>query len=165
MQIECYYYKFARLTAFQRATNNISSEKRLDCILFNDPTHRLKGFNDSNGMLYMYVASLKNLVSAHKDRMPYVSLIMANKNFTGLYFDEWQNRNLCYGNPDPNDNITHSNDLYLVKHSKNLTEIEILIVPNEKNSQNILYQFLIDGELDQLYDAHRMKAQSYYQYI
>lgn len=156
----------------------IKSTYRFDCILIAEqPNSEYKGFEafkNPKGMLFFYKAESKELIEANSKRLAEFCLGNNNLNFSSLYF-LIESPLFAFGYPNPKKFISKDkkpnplfefrNDLYLFIINTDFTEIEVLIIPNNRHLANQHYQRLIDNEYSDILESLRKKYKPYFPYL
>ena len=174
------YYKLATLPDEVRAANKIRSKARLDCILFTDmAAGGYKGLtffvNDKRhkGQLFFYKTSCRDFVNTDSKRLAEWSLTGSGLNFSSIYIDDLDFAEIGYGYPNanrllangsPNPLFEFRNDGYLFLTNSDLSEIELLVIPDGRNLISSYYQKMIDGGFDDEIRQLRQQAKPFYQY-
>lgn len=177
-----YYYRFKTLSDEVRKAKGIRSKSRLDCIQYANESgnHRgLESLINNKNMIYLNKLKANEIVNADVRRIADWMLIGRCKfakcsiNLTSLYNEDFDCPELYYGNPNSSIRLSNGSenpfydfrhDGYLFRANKDLTELEMLIIPEQVNLIRSWYQDFIDGELDDEIQKLREKAQSFYDY-
>ncbi len=172
------YYKFIVLPDEVRSLNKIKSESRLDCICFTDKvTGNYKGltfFVNSKGQFYLYKTIPESFIIADKKRLSEWTITSKNINISSIYIDDLNNLQYGYGYPNPNKFYGKNrmlnplfqfrNDAYLFIMNQDLTEIEILVIPDGRNLVRSYYLKLLDGGFNNEIRELRNQAKLFYNY-
>ena len=177
MSFKIAYFKFKALPEEIRKANSIRSKHRLDCILFNDEeTGSYKGLDfllNKKKMLFFYKTPARDFVSADSLRIAEWSLTNKSLNVSSLYHEDLDYQEYAYGYPNSSEKLSNGSDnpFYPYRHdgylfimNKDITELEMLIIPDARNLIKTYYQLLIDGELDDDITWLRQYAKSFYDY-
>jgi hypothetical protein len=171
------YYKLATLPDDVRAANKIKSKARLDCITFSDSVvdsyKGLTNFVNHKGQLFFYKTSCRDFVNTDSKRLAEWSLTGSGLNFSSIYIDDLDFAEIGYGYPNanrllangsPNPLFEFRNDGYLFLTNSDLSEIELLVIPDGRNLISSYYQKMIDGGFDDEIRQLRQQAKPFYQY-
>jgi len=172
------YYKFIVLPDEVRSLNKIKSESRLDCISFTDKvTGNYKGltfFVNSKGQFFLYKASPHSFIETDKKRIAEWSLTSKSINLSSIYIEDIENSEIGYGYPNPNREIGKNrqpnplfefrNDGYLFLMNKDLSELELFVVPDGRNLIRSYYQKLKDGGFEVEIRELRNQAKLFFTY-
>lgn len=167
------YFKFLNLPVQVKQSNNIRSKKRLDCIQQAGNYTGLNCLKNHKGMLFVYKTPAGQFVSADVKREAEWSLTKSSLNLTSLFIEDLDYPQFAYGYPnssrllsngDENPFYAYRHDGYLFIMNKDITELEMFIIPDSRNLISSYYQLLIDGELDSDISALRQQAQTFYDY-
>lgn len=172
------YYRFIVLPDEVRILNKIKSESRLDCICFTDKvTGNYKGltyFVNSKGQFFLYKTMPESFIEAEKKRISEWSLTSKSINISSIYIEDIEHSEIGYGYPnpkrcigknkEPNPLYDFRNDGYLFLMNKDLTEIELFIIPDGRNLIRSYYQKLKDGGFDAEVRELRNQAKLFYNY-
>jgi hypothetical protein len=177
-----YYYHFKTLPEDIRKANGIRSDKRLDCIQFSNVSgnHRgLDSLKNHKGMIYLNKVRANEIVNADVRRVTDWMLTgrcrqaKCSINLTSLFNENYEYPELYYGNPNSairlsngseNPFYHYRHDGYLFRTNKDLTDLEMLIIPEQVNLISSWYQDFIDGELDEEIKQLRAEAKPFYDY-
>lgn len=176
------YYKFITLPAEVRKANGIRSKTRLDCIeFFNESgNHRgLDSLKNHKGMIYLNKIKANEIVNADVRRIADWMLTgrcrqaKCSINLTSLFNEDYEYPELYYGNPNSairlsnradNPFYHYRHDGYLFRTNKDLTDLEMFIIPEQVNLIRSWYQDFIDGELDQEVNQLRQNTKPFFDY-
>lgn len=174
------YFKFIELATEIRHYNGLKPEtkNRLDCLLAYTPTHDYRGlrfFLNPKGMLYLNKTQARNISKVALQRQAVWMLTNKNINLSSIFVDVPEHPEYGYGNPPysqmlgknrnkPNPLFIYRNDLYLFVLKPDYSEVELIIIPEQKNLWNTYYFKLIQGELDEILQELRKKAVVFYDY-
>ncbi|MFH5885269.1 hypothetical protein ACG2F4_13230 [Halalkalibaculum sp. DA3122] len=173
MKQDIAYFKFLNLPEPIKKANNIRSKKRLDCIQYSGDYKGLDCLKNNKGMLFFYKTPAREFVNADSQRVAEWSLTKSSLNVTSLFIEDLDYPELAYGYPnssrllnngDKNPFYPYRNDGYLFIMNKDITELEMLVIPDSRNLIRSFYQLLIDGELDSNINQLRQQAQAFYDY-
>jgi len=173
MREDIAYFRFLNLPAPVKAANNIRSKKRLDCIKYAGNYTGLDCLKNHKGMLFLYKTPAGHFVSSDAKREAEWSLTKSSLNVTSLFIEDLDYPQYAYGYPnssrllsngDENPFYPYRHDGYLFIMNKDITELEMLIIPDSRNLISSYYQMLIDGELDSDIERLRQQAQTFYNY-
>ncbi|MBO6573343.1 MAG: hypothetical protein JJ958_12980 [Balneola sp.] len=177
-----YYYHFKTLPIDIRKANGIRTDKRLDCIQFSNGSgdHRgLDSLKNHKGMIYLNKVRANEIINTDVRRITDWSLTGRSRqakcsiNLTSLFNEHIEYPELYYGNPHnairlgngaENPFFNYRYDGYLFRANKDLTELEMLILPDQVNLIRSWYQDFIDGELDQEIKQLRADCKPFYDY-
>jgi hypothetical protein len=150
------YYKLATLPDEVRAANKIRSKARLDCIVFTDKAaggyKGLTNFVNHRGQLFFYKTPCRDFVNTDSKRLSEWSLTGNGLNFSSIYIDDLDFSEIGYGYPNanrllangsPNPLFEFRNDGYLFLINKDISEIELLVIPDGRNLISSYYQKLM----------------------
>lgn len=171
------YFKLAILPDEVRAIHKIKSANRLDCIEYyiNPITNYtgLDSFSNKKGHLYFYktkpLAFIKNQY-LHKASW---SLTHSNLNFTSIYIDEKKSNSYGYGYPNDKRTLTNGainplfpfrNDAYLMRFNNELSEIDLYIIRNARNSIMLHYELLINGSYNNEIQSLKTSSKPFFYY-
>lgn len=172
------YYKFILLPDEVKSLNKIKSESRLDCICFTDKfTGNYKGltfFVNSKGQFFLYKSMPDNFIESDKKRIAEWSLTSKSINLSSIYIEDIEHSEIGYGYPNPNKFIGKNkkpnplfefrNDGYLFMMNKDLSELELFIIPDGRNLIRSYYQRLKNGGLDDEIKELRNQSKLFFDY-
>lgn len=171
------YYKLALLPDEVRASNNIRSKARLDCIAFTDKVvsnyKGLTNFVNYKGQLFFYKTPCRDFINTDSKRLSEWSLTGNGINFSSIYIDDLDFPEIGYGYPNAkrllcngseNPLFEFRNDGYLFLINKDYSEIELLVIPDGRNLISSYYQKMIDGGFDDEIRQLRIEAKHFYRY-
>jgi hypothetical protein len=173
MRQDIAYFKFQNLPAEVKKTNGIRSKKRLDCIQQAGHYTGLDCLENHKGMLFLYKTQAGHFVSSDAKREAEWSLTKSSLNVTSLYIENLDCPQFAYGYPngsrllnngERNPFYPYRSDGYLFVLNDDITELEMLIIPDSRNLISSYYQLLIDGELESNIKQLRQQAQAFYNY-
>jgi len=160
------YYNLKVLSDDLKAANKIkvgAKTPRYDCTEFTGTYEGIKPFVNPKGMFKLSLMECREFVKTDKRRMAEFALVGGkNLNFSSLFSEDGSN--IYYGCPNgkpflkdgrQNPLFQYRNDLYLFIIDKDFSQIEILILPNQKGFAIELVQSFIDGDFDD--DFNRLK--------
>ena len=176
------YYRFRTLPKEVRKANGIRSKSRLDCIQYCNQAGKqsgLESLQNHKGMIYLNKIKANEIVNADYRRVADWMLVgrcrqaKCSVNLTSLFNEDYEYPELYYGNPNTAIKLSNGadnpfypfrHDGYLFKANKDLTDLEMLIIPDQRNMISSWYQMLIDGELDQEIKQLRQNSQTFFDY-
>jgi hypothetical protein len=173
MRQDIAYFKFLNLPAPVKQNHNIRSKKRLDCIQQTGDYKGLDCLQNHKGMLFLYKTPAGHFVSSDAKREAEWSLTKSSLNVTSLYIEDLDYPEFAYGYPnssrmlsngDENPFFPYRHDAYLFLMNKDITELEMLVIPDSRNLISSYYQMLIDGELDQEIKQLRQDSKPFFEY-
>lgn len=168
------YYKLVVLTDELKTLNKIRIKARLDCIASAGNYLGLTNFVNKKGELFFYKTPCREFIESNSKRTAEWSLTNDSRNFSSIYFEDFDILEYGYGYLNPNlrfnngkSNPLHSfrNDGYLFIINKDYTEIEVLRLVEGRNLISHYYQHLIDGFFDIEIQRLRLEAKPFYPYI
>ena len=158
-----------------RACNKIKSLNRLDCIGYTDNVPNgykgLLSFVNSKGQLFLYRASAPAIVKANSKRVATWILTHGSLNVSSIYLElpeygyGYPNAKPFLNNGSPNPLFPFRSDAYLFIVNKDISVIELLIIPNEKNMISGYHNQLIDGEFNEEINQLRNDAKPFFKYL
>jgi len=171
-------YKFQSLPDEVKSLNKIKSESRLDCVSFTDKvTGNYKGltfFVNTKGQFFLYKTIPDSFIEADRKRISEWSLTSKSINLSSIYIDDIEHFEIGYGYPNPNKFLGKKrvpnplfefrNDAYLFIMNKDLSEIELLVIPDGRNLIRSYYQKLLDGGFNNEIRELRNQAKLFYNY-
>ncbi|MCW5516156.1 hypothetical protein [Muriicola sp. Z0-33] len=170
------YYRLVLLSDEVKAKNNIkvgAKVPRYDCVEYSGQYDGINPFINPKGMFKLSLMDTKEFVIADKRRMAEFALVGGkNLNFSSLYFED-ANSNIGYGNPngkpylkDGRNNPVFSfrQDLYIFLIDDAFTQLEILVLRNQKGFAGELLQSILGGDFDAEIENHRNRAKTFYSY-
>jgi hypothetical protein len=172
------YLKLKELPIDVRINNNLKPEtkNRLDCILFNGKGLRgFDFFSNNKGQLFFYKSPAKDIIKSDLKRKAVWMLTSRNVNISSMYIDIPEHPQYAYGNPPysqmlgskkdkPNPFYLYRNDLYLFLINSDYSEIEIIIIPEQKNLWNTYYFKLIHGEFSEQIELLKKDSKPFFDY-
>ena len=168
-----YYYRFIALPEEIKKAHNIRSKMRLDCIQFTGDYSGLNALVNHKKQMFVYKTPARDFVSAHPKRIAEWSLTKSSLNITSLYNEDMDYPELFYGYPNGRRKLSNGSenpfypyrsDAYLFISDKEVEDLEMLILPEQRNIISSWYQMLIDGELDEEIKQLRAEAKPFYEY-
>ncbi len=175
----CFYFKLEQLSPEIRIQNNLKpdTKNRLDCTFFNAPESHLRGltfFVNHKGMFYLNLTPAQKVSKASLQRQAVYMLTGRSVNLTSIFIDDPESPEYAYGNPPykpmltkkkkPNPMFSFKEDLYLFIINDDYTQVELVIVPGQKNLWTSYYLKLIQGELNSAIQNLRDGAKPFYHY-
>ena len=173
MRQDLAYFKFINLPEQIKKDHNIRSKVRLDCIQYSGDYKGLDCLKNHKGMIFLYPTPANNFISADSNRMAEWSLTKSSLNFTSLFIEDLDYPELAYGYPnssrllnngEDNPFYPYRHDGYLFILNKDITKLELIVIPESRNLISSYYQLLIDGEMDSNIKQLRQQAQTFYDY-
>ncbi len=177
------YFKFQELTPEIRTKNKMKpdTKNRLDCVSAYTPNIDLRGltfFVNNKNQMYLYKTPAREISKADLKRQASWMLTgHANGlsiNLSSIFIDVPEYPQYAYGNPPyqkmigrgkkPNPLFSFRNDLYLFILNSDYTEIELIIIPEQKNLWNQYYIKLIQGEFTDVIKHLRENASAFFDY-
>lgn len=171
------YYRLQKLLEEVKKNHKIRSKDRLDCTHFNDQAisgyEGLKQFVNHKGQLFFYLTPARQFVTGQAKRVPEWSLTQSSLNLTSLYIEDFSNPQFAYGYPNASQKLSNGSenplydfrsDAYLFILSDDLQQIELIVLPDQRNMISSWYQLLIDGELDEDISRLRQSAVPFFEY-
>lgn len=171
------YYKLQKLPEAIRAAHKIKSADRLDCTHFADETDTaykgLEPFMNHKGQLFFYLTAARQFVTTQAKRIAEWSLTKSSLNLSSLYIEDFANPEYAYGYPNGSQKLSNGSenplyefrsDGYLFILSDKLKQIEIIVLPEQRNLISNWYQLLIDNELEQDISRLRQNAKPFFDY-
>ena len=170
------YFKFERLPEQVRAAHNIKSKQRLDCTEFCDETSGYSGLEPlltHKKQMYLYLTPARDIVNADAQRTSEWSLTKGSLNFSSMYAEDLDYPELSYGYPNSKRTLSNGtenpfypyrHDGYLFIMNQDITELEILVIPESRNLISSHFQLLIDGELEADLSRLRQNAKPFFDY-
>ncbi len=169
------YYKLPILSDEIKASNKIkvgAKIPRYDCTEFSGEYEGIKPFISAKGMFKLSLMECREFIKTDKRRMAEFALVGGkNLNFSSLFSED--RSNIFYGNPNgkpflndgkKNPLFLFRNDLYLFIIDKDFTQIEILILPNQKGYALELAESLKDGDFDNDIKELKSNIKTFYNY-
>lgn len=177
MNTEMAYFKFVNLPKEVKQANNIRSKVRIDCIAYSDEVaggyKGLEPFYNHKRQLFLYKTPAREFISAESKRVAEWSLTKSSMNLSSLYIEDMDYPEIAYGYPNGKRLLTNGsenplypfrNDGYLFIMNKDITELELLVIPENRNLISSYYNLLIDGELDEEIKQLRQNTKPFYDY-
>ena len=177
MRYQLAYYRLQKLPEEVKKNHKIRSKDRLDCTEFSDETvagyEGLKPFVNRKGQLFLYLTPARQFVTGQAKRVAEWSLTQSSLNLTSLYIEDFSNPQFAYGYPNASSKLSNGSenplyqyrsDGYLFSLSENLEQIEMIVLPDQRNMISSWYQLLIDGELDEDIQRLRQSAKQFFDY-
>jgi hypothetical protein len=171
------YYRLQRLPEAIKAAFKIRATKRLDCTYFTDETESgykgLEPFLNHKGMLFFFLTEGRQFVTAKAKRVAEWSLTNRSMNLSSLYIEDFENPEYAYGYPNASQKLSNGSenpmyayrsDGYLFILSDHLEQIELIVLPDQRNMISDWYQLLIDNELEQEIKRLRQNAKPFFDY-
>ena len=106
-------------------------------------------------------------------RVPEWSLTQSSLNLTSLYIQDFDNPQFAYGYPNASHRLSNGSenplyeyrsDGYLFILSDDLEQVELIVLPEQRNLISSWYQLLIDGELEEDISRLRQNAKPFFEY-
>lgn len=175
MKYDFVYYRFKTLPELIRKQNGIRSKVRLDCIEFvNEQAYKgIEFLKNSKGMIYLNKTQVRKFISADSRRLAEWSLTNGSLNLSSLFIEDLEYPDLAYGYPNSKKQLSNGlenpfyefrTDGYLFITNEDLTEVELIVIPDSRNLIGTYYQLLIDGELDEEIDRLRKAVKPFFDY-
>ena len=177
MRYSLAYYLLQKLPEESRQLHKIKSQCRYDCIHFNDETvsgyEGLKPFVNHKGQLFFYLTPARQFVTAQSKRIAEWSLTQSSLNLTSLYIEDFSNPQFAFGYPNASQKLSNGSenplygfrsDGYLFILSDDLEQVELIVLPDQRNLISSWYQLLIDGELEEDINRLRQNAKPFFDY-
>lgn len=173
MNQQFFYYRFIALPEEVKKTHNIRSKMRLDCVEYAGDYSGLDALLNHKRQKFVYKTPARDFVSADSQRISEWSLTKSSLNITSLYNEDIDYPELLYGYPNgrrklnngsENPFYPYRSDAYLFLSDKDLDDLEMLILPGQRNIISSWYQMLIDGELDEEIKQIRANSKPFYDY-
>ncbi len=172
------YLKLIDLPQQARDSFNIKSLQRLDCVSACIPNADMRGltfFINGKGQLYFYKTKARDICKVDLKRQAVWMLTGKSINLSSIFVELEEYPQFAYGNPPhskmmglkrdkPNPLFAFKNDLYLFLINSDYSEIELIILPGQKNLWNTYYFKLIQGEFDELIEKLRTNAEPFFDY-
>ena len=130
-------------------------------------------------MIYLNKVRANEIVNADSRRVTDWMLVgrcrqaKCSINLTSLYNENYEYPELYYGNPNSavklsngydNPFYPYRHDGYLFRSNKDLTDLEMLIIPDQVNLITGWYQDFIGGDLDEDIKQLRQDSKPFYEY-
>lgn len=176
MRYQLAYFKLQRLPDEVKKNHKIRSKDRYDCTQFCDESvpgyEGLNPFFNRKGQLFFYLTPARNFVTGQAKRVPEWSLTQSSLNLTSLYMEDFDNP-LAYGYPNASQKLSNGSqnplydfrsDGYLFILSDDMEQVELIVLPDQRNMISSWYQLLIDGELDEDISRLRQNAKPFFEY-
>ena len=173
MNQSIHYYRFIALPEEIKKTHNIRSKMRLDCIQYAGDYSGLSPLVNHKKQMFVYKTPARDFVSADSKRITEWSLTKSSLNITSLYNEDLDYPELFYGYPNGRRKLSNGSenpfypyrsDAYLFISDKEVEDLEMLIIPEQRNIISSWYQMLIDGELDEEIKQLRADTKPFYEY-
>lgn len=177
MRYSIVYFLLQKLPEETRQLHKIRSKERLDCTEFADESvsgyEGLQPFVNKKGQLFFYLTPARNFVTGQSKRLPVWSLTQSSLNLTSLYIEDFDNSQFAYGYPNASKKLSNGSDNplydfrsdgYLFILSDDLEQVELIVLPEQRNLISSWYQLLIDGELDEDIQRLRENAKPFFNY-
>ncbi|WP_162051497.1 hypothetical protein [Pontibacter pamirensis] len=169
------YFRFELLRARLKAQHSIKSKARLDCVAYSNPSGYtgLTDFVNGKGQMFIYKIPAREVIKSNRKRLAEWSLTNGKINLSSLYIEDVDFPEYGYGYPNANRLLSNGNsnplfffrnDCYLFITNKEISSIEVLVIPEGRNLVNAYYQRLIDGDLDKELHSHRERAKPFFDY-
>lgn len=168
-----HYYRFIALPEDVKQAHNIRSKMRLDCIKYAGEYSGLDALLNHKKQMFVYKTPANNFVSSNSKRIAEWSLTKSSLNVTSLYNEDIDYPELFYGYPNGRRKLSNGSlnpfypyrhDAYLFLSDKDINDLEMLILPDQRNMISSWYQMLIDGELDQEINQLRQNSKPFFDY-
>lgn len=169
------------LSSKVRTENNLNpdTKDRLDCTSYYSSDESLRGlefFKNKKGQIYFYRTKPKIIVEAAIKRQTDLLLGGKSINLSSIYIDGVECSKYGYGNPPakpmlgkknkkPNPLFSFRNDLYLFVMNEERTQIELVIIPDQKSLWLSHYQKLIADELEEELNFLRSQSKPLFNYF
>ena len=174
------YLKLVELSPAVRLKNGLkpTTKNRLDCISAYFPNNDYRGLtyfvNPKNQMYFSKTAS-RTIVKSDIKRQAVWSLTGKSINISSMYIDIPEYPQFAHGNPPsaeilgkkkpkPNPFLLYRNDLFLFKINQDYSEVELFIIPDQKNLWNTYYLKFIQGQFDEDIEKMRSMAKTFFDY-
>jgi hypothetical protein len=170
-------YRLVQFPDEIRKANNFSSKARLDCISFTDQMpggyQGLTIFVNSKGQLFFYKTPCRDFINTDCKRLAEWGLTNNGLNLSSIYIEDMDCPEIGYGYPNakrllkngsPNPLFPYRNDGYLFLMNRDLSEIELFVIPDGRNLISSYYQKMIDGGFDEQIGEMRKQAKPFYRY-
>lgn len=176
MRYSMAYYRLQKLSDEVKQNHKIRSKDRFDCTEFTDETsgyEGLKSFVNRKGQMFFYLTPARQFVTGQAKRVPEWSLTQSSLNLTSLYIEDFSNPQVAFGYPNASQKLSNGSenplyeyrsDGYLFILSDALEQIEMLVLPEQRNLISSWYQLLIDGELEEDISRLRQNAKPFFEY-
>lgn len=166
------YYLLEKLSETVREQNKIRSKSRWDCTAYlNDYGYiGLDSFINQVGQFYLYLA--KPFVKSKSGNPPDWNLTQGSLNFTGIYLEApnssfgWgcPNGNPFLSNGKKNPLFAYKDDLYLFNLSKDLKQIELIVLPNKQPKKEIIFENYCTGMFQEHIQFLRQESRQFFDY-
>ena len=176
MRYQLAYYKLQKLTEEVKKNHKIRSKDRLDCTHFNDETvsgyEGLKPFVNRKGQMFFYLTEAGQFVTANSKRVPEWTLTGSGLNLSALFID-FDNPQFAYGYPNASQKLSNGSenplygfrsDAYLFMLSDKMEQVELIVLPDQRNLISSWYQLLMDGEMEEHISRLRQNAKPFFDY-
>ena len=171
------YYRLQMLPESIKKAHKIRSTRRLDCTHYTDETETgykgLEPFLNHKEQLFFHLTEARQFVTGQAKRIAEWSLTKSSLNFSSLYIEDFENPGYAYGYPNGSQKLYNGSenplyefrsDGYLFILSEKLEQIEIIVLPDQRNLISNWYQLLIDNELEQEISRLRQNAKPFFDY-
>ena len=170
------YYKLQNLPQEIKQKFNIKSLARLDCVSFyNENNYKgMTYFVNNKGHMHFYKSPARKICNSDLKRQAVWMLTNKSINLSSIFVELVEYPQYGYGNPPhqkvlgkgykPNPLFAFRNDLYLFIINADYSEIELIIVPEQKNLWNTYYFKLIQGELNEIIQNLRDNSKPFFDY-
>lgn len=177
MSEEFAYFKFESLPDDIKKAHGIRSKSRIDCTFYCDKVHcgysGLEPFKNDKGQLFFFVTPASSYITADSKRIAEWSLTNKGLNFSSIYIEDTDYPEFGFGYPNGKRTLSNGSnnplfkyraDGYLFVFNKDITLLELIVIPASRNLISSYYQALIDGELDSELKRLRENSQPYFNY-
>ena len=177
MRYQLAYFRLQKLPEEVKKNHKIRSKDRLDCTHFNDETvsgyEGLKPFVNRKGQLFFYLTEASQFVTGQAKRVAEWSLTQSSLNLTSLYFEDFSNPQFAYGYPNASKKLSNGSenplygfrsDAYLFMLSDKMEQVELIVLPDQRNLISSWYQLLMDGEMEEHISRLRQNAKPFFDY-
>ena len=175
MSQQLIYYNFLSLPEPVRKVHKIRSKVRLDCTRYADDAgyKGLQPFINRKGQLFFYLTPARQFVTGQAKRIAEWSLTQSSLNLTSLYIEDFDNPEYAFGYPNrykklsngtQNPLYEYRSDAYLFILDTYIRQVEMIVVPEQRNMISNWYQLLLDGELDDDIQNLRDQSQPFFDY-
>jgi len=169
------YYKLEMLSDALKAANKIkvgAKIPRYDCTEFTGNYEGIKPFINPKGMFKLSLMECREFVKTDRRRMAEFALVGGkNLNFSSLLAEDGSNIYYGYPNGKPflkdgrkNPLFQFRNDLYIFFIDKDFSQIEILILPNQKGFALELVQSFVECDFDDDFKRLKNNAKTFFDY-
>ena len=177
MSQQLVYYRLQKLPEAVKIAHKIRSEKRLDCTHYTDETYSgykgLEPFLNHKKQLFFHLTEARQFVTAQAKRIAEWSLTKSSLNLSSLFIEDFENPHLAFGYPNGSQRLSNGSenplypfrsDGYLFILSENIEQIELIVLPEQRNLISNWYQLLIDNELEIEINRLRQNSKPFFNY-